>query len=390
MNTASVPSILELRRLARARLPRFVWDAIEGGDAGRLAARAGSEALEGVRFTPRILAGAARPAQKTTLMGLHYDGPLALALPPGGEMAGGHVERDLWRAARMANLPFVLPAAALRLLAPCVRECGSAPWLEVCVSRDHTLMRDILAQARQSGCEVLVLSTGTRACAPPVARLRKAADALLHPRWLCQALPPALARGDLRPRASAGDAPWRARPDWRDLMWLRAAWHGKLVLKGVLRPDDARLAVQLGADGLIVCDGGGQPGSVAALDMLPRIAAAAGGQTAILAEGDLCSGMDVVKALALGADMALVGKAALYGVAAGSQAGAERALQLLRAEIESVLTLIGCASTAALGPAFLARPRNPATRRAPVPGELPPGVLRFQPRGSGPAFSRHR
>jgi (S)-mandelate dehydrogenase len=147
---------------------------------------------------------------------------------------------------------------------------------------------------------------------------------------------------------------WSTRRDaqgWDDFDWLRRAWPRKLLVKGILTADDALVALEHGADGIFVSNHGGRQldGAPAAIEALPPIAAAVGGRIAVLVDGGFRRGADIVKALALGADMVFAGRAALYGAAAGGEAGARRALQILKSEVDRVLALLGCASTAGLG-----------------------------------------
>jgi isopentenyl diphosphate isomerase/L-lactate dehydrogenase-like FMN-dependent dehydrogenase len=153
--------------------------------------------------------------------------------------------------------------------------------------------------------------------------------------------------------------------DWRDFAWLRNAWPGKLVIKGILTVEDARIAADHGADGIVISNHGGRQldGAPATLDVLPPIAAAVGGRIAVFLDGGIRRGADVVKALALGADMAFLGRAALYGVAADGENGVRRTLDIMSSEVDRVLAFLGCNSIAELGPQHLRLPTPMPARR---------------------------
>jgi isopentenyl diphosphate isomerase/L-lactate dehydrogenase-like FMN-dependent dehydrogenase len=241
-------------------------------------------------------------------------------------------------------------------------KAGVAPWCQVYLPNDRTAALALLARVRAAGSEVIVLTVdvpvgGNREynlrngfTMPMRLGLRTVFDGLMHPRWLASVY---LGRSwdELRNWAERRDT-----QTWEHLAWLRAAWRGKLLLKGILRADDARRAVLHGVDGVIVSNHGGRQldGAPAALEALPAIAAAVGGHAAVLLDGGVCRGSDVVKALALGAEMVLVGRAALYGAAAAGEAGARRALDILRSEVDRVLALVGCNSVVELDPSWLA------------------------------------
>jgi (S)-mandelate dehydrogenase len=170
---------------------------------------------------------------------------------------------------------------------------------------------------------------------------------------------------------------WTTRRDhhsWQDFAWLRDAWPRKLLVKGILAVEDAQLAAEHGADGIFVSNHGGRQldGLPSPMEVLPAICAAVGGRLAVMVDSGFRRGTDIVKALALGADMVFVGRAAMYGAAAGGEAGVRRAIQLLRAEIDRVLALLGCSSVEELGPQHV---RMPPREAAPVVA-LPPPKLR--------------
>ena len=193
-----------------------------------------------------------------------------------------------------------------------------------------------------------------------------------HPRWLLDVYLRSILGRRMRESRVRRDL-----HDWRDFTWLRATWPGKLVVKGVLSVEDARIAAQHGADGILISNHGGRQldGAPSPLEVLPGIAAAVGGRLAILVDGGIRRGADIVKALALGANMAFLGRAAAYGVAAAGEDGAHRAILILRNEIDRVLALLGCNSVAELGPHCVGRERAAAPEPRPQPTK--PTVVRI-------------
>jgi len=355
--------------MARRRLPRIVRDYVEGGAEDHLTLRANREALEAIRFAPRVLSDVARRSQKTVLFGREYRAPFGIAPIGAAGLVWHEAEVAMARAARAAGVPFVLSTHSLVPLARVAARSGGAPWFQLYMPNSRINAGNLVAQALDLGCEALVLTAdvpvgGNREynerngfCVPLRLGLRTVLDGALHPRWLAGVY----LRSDWRARQAAHLSEWGTRRDtqtWSDFAWLRRAWPRKLLVKGILGADDALLALEHGADGVIVSNHGGRQldGAPAAIEALPQVAAAVGGRMAILFDGGLRRGADIVKARALGADMALVGRAALYGVAAGGEAGASRALEILASEVDRVLALLGCAAAEALGPRHLRLP----------------------------------
>jgi isopentenyl diphosphate isomerase/L-lactate dehydrogenase-like FMN-dependent dehydrogenase len=360
-------NIADLQAAARRRLPGVVWRYVEGGAEDELTLRANRAAFEAIHFAPRTLVDVSRRSQKVTVFGAPFDAPFGVS--PMGPLGLTRHDADvaLARAARTANVPFVLSNYAFAPLPRVVAESGIAPWLQTYLPIDRGRAKAELERAREAGCDVLVLTTdvpvrGNREYneregfgGPLRLRWSTIADGLLHPRWLLGVYVRSLLGrrlGESRAR--------RDLHDWNDFAWMRAAWPGRLVLKGVLSVEDARLAAQHGADGILISNHGGRQldGAPSPLEVLPHIAAAVGDRLAVFVDGGIRRGSDIVKALALGADMAFVGRAALYGVAAAGEAGARRALQILKTEVDRVLALLGCNGVDELGPHFLARARG--------------------------------
>ena len=366
MKAAQALNIDELRALARRRLPRVMADYLDGGAEDHVTLQANRAAFEALRFAPRTLVDVSRRSQKATLFGRVYESPVGIA--PIGACGLFRHEGDiaLARAARSANIPFVASTHAFVPLRRLAWEAGGPPWYQLYLPPSRELARKMVQHAADAGCEALVLTTdvpvgGKREYndrngfgMPLRVSGRMVADALAHPRWLLGVF----ARAWLAQDYAMLVPEWHTRRDhasWSDLAWLRETWKGKLLVKGVLCAEDAQLAAEHGADGIWVSNHGGRQldGAPSPLEVLPQIAAAVGERVTIMVDGGVRRGSDVAKALALGADLVFVGRAAMYGLAAGGEAGVRRALQILRGELDRVLALLGCNSIGELGPHFL-------------------------------------
>lgn len=364
MNPARAFSIADLRELARRRLPRVAFDYLEGGAEDHLTLHANREALERIHFVPRTLVDVSRRSQRVSIFGSAFDCPFGIAPTGAAGIYCRGAEMALARAARAANVPFVLSIHSFIPLDRVARAAGGAPWFQFYIHPERAATAAAVRHAADAGCEVLVVTAdaavgGNReynyrnGFTMPVRLTRRTIiDALCHPAWLA----------DVYFGSLLGRLPeWGTRHDaatWDDLARLRRMWPGKLVVKGVLTVEDARLAEQHGADGVWVSNHGGRQldGASASLMTLPHIAAAVSPRLTIMVDSGFRRGADIVKALALGADMVFVGRAPLYGVAAAGEAGVSRALQILGSEIDRVLALLGCNAIAGLGPHCLLLP----------------------------------
>ena len=359
MNPAYAHDIHDLRAAALRRLPRVAFGYLEGGAEDHLTFTANREALERIHFLPRALIDVSRRSQCVSIFARSYDCPFGIA-PTGAAGIYCHgAEIALARAACAVNVPFVLSTHSFIPLADVCRAVTPAPWFQMYI---HPLRADTEAAvnaAREAGCEVLVLTVdaptgGNReynhrnGFTIPVRMTRHTVlDGLCHPAWLASVYARSL-RGR---RLSEWTTPHQ-HGSWGDLVWLRRVWPHKIVVKGVLTAEDARLAAHYGADGVWVSNHGGRQldGAPASVQALPDVVAAVGGRLTVMVDSGFRRGTDIVKGLALGADMVFVGRAALYGAAAAGEAGVKRALELLKSEVDRVLALLGCNAITELGP----------------------------------------
>ncbi|MDE1195001.1 MAG: alpha-hydroxy acid oxidase [Pseudomonas sp.] len=361
-------SIAELAHMARRRLPHFAWEYLEGGAEEELTLRRNRQAFAEVSLLPRTLVPWETPDTRRTLFGREQALPMAIA--PTGYNGMLHRDADihLARAATERGLPFSLSTVSTSSMEQIVAAVPDVNlWFQLYSMTDPKVQEDLLQRAEAVGCKTLLLTTdavllGNREwdkrnfARPRQLSLRNKLDVLRHPRWIKQALwphgMPSMANLDrylpADQRNAAGAAHFIGEKMEKHLSWdflarLRERWPHRLLLKGVMHPQDAEHAVKLGLDGIVVTNHGGRQldGVPATLDCLPAIVEVARGKLSIILDSGIRRGTDILKACALGADAVLLGRATLYGVAVGGQAGAGHALDLLSNELRLALTLLG-------------------------------------------------
>ncbi|MES2534229.1 MAG: alpha-hydroxy acid oxidase [Pseudomonadota bacterium] len=370
MDIANAINIDDLARLARRRLPGVVFDYLDGGAEDEVTLRANREAFEGYRFRPRVLTGNAERDLSITLFGERLALPFMVG-PTG--LNGIHwVDADLAlaRAAAEAGTVFTLSTPANNSIEQIAKATRGPKWFQLYPWGDRNLSARLIARAREAGYKVLVVTVDSLVAGKRERDARNKfshelrftpavmLDGLTHPRWLAGVW---LRRGMPRfeniaefaaPGANASALAQFTRSQrnaglaWSDIAWIKQQWGGPMLVKGVLSIGDLQRAAGAGADGIVISNHGGRQldGAVATIDVLPEIVAAAGKDMAVLIDGGFRRGSDVVKAFALGASGVLLGRATLYGVAAGGQPGAAKAIAILRDEVDRVLALLGCRS----------------------------------------------
>lgn len=367
-------SALDYRELARRRLPHFLFEYIDGGSYDEITLRRNINDLADVQLRQRVLRDVSTLDLSTRLFGREVSMPVALA-PIG--LAGMNARRGEVQAARAASdrgVPFCLSTVSVCPLDEVAASSADALWFQLYMIRDRGFMRDLLRRASAHGCSVLVFTVdmplpGSRyrdyrsglAGAPGVSgATRRLLQGMMRPSWAWDVG----VRG--RPHQLGNVAPVLGRNtgledffawmrdnfdptvSWSDLEFIRSEWNGPLVIKGILDRDDAKAAVSLGADGIVVSNHGGRQldGVPSTARALPVIAEAVGGKLTILADGGVRSGLDVVKMLALGADAVLLGRVWAYALAGGGQKGVDHMLRLIEAEMRVAMALTGATSIA--------------------------------------------
>lgn len=371
-------SIDELRHLARRRLPALVSEYLDGGAEDEVTLRRNRQAFDALAFLPRALRDVGRVDCATTLFGRPLPLPLVIAptgfnglLRRGGDLA-------LARAAAAAGVPMGQSTVSNARLEDVARIPGLRHWMQLYVFRDRSFTGVLLERAAASGCEALILTVdanvfGNREwdrrsyAAPARPRLSRRIETLRHPRWLADVARPGIPGfgnlSDFLPPGSRGlnaAADWsRTQIDpglsWRDLEHIRARWQGPLIVKGLLAPADVTRARESGADAVVLSNHGGRQldGALAPLQVLAEARAAVGRDIVLMVDGGIRRGSDIAKAVAMGADAVMAGRAPLYGLAAGGEAGAARAIAILAEEFARVMALLGCTTVNGLGPEFL-------------------------------------
>lgn len=366
----------DLRRAAAAYLPRPVFDFIDGGADDEVAVRNNRAVFERIRFRPRTMADVQTRSIATTLLGKPAGAPIGIAPMGGVSNFAPHAELAMARACAAADIPYCLSTAAgisieaLRQAVP-----GARLWYQLYVFRDDGVNDGMVRRAQEAGYDALIVTTDTH-MSPKRERDRRngfaltlersprnVARVLARPRWVWDVLIRAGLPGmpNLTPHApeAVGNLPSaryfiqnrRAAFDSGQLRALRRAWKGKLLVKGVLRPDEAVQVLECGADGIVMSNHGGRnlDGAVAPIEMLPEVIDAVGGRMHVLIDSGFRRGTDVVKALALGAEGVLLGRPAAFAVAAGGEAGVAHLIGLTKDEIDRTLGYLGCTAIDQLG-----------------------------------------
>ena len=382
-----VVNIEDLRRMARRRLPRVLFDYIDGGAGDDAGVRRNRLALDAYCLRPRYLVDVSERSLATTLWQTRYAAPFGIAPVGLVGLFRSKGELLLAQAAREAGVPFVLLGASIATIEDVARAAPGYAWYQLYPAREARISLDMLRRASQAGIDVLVLTVDLPVPARRERDIRNGfdfairmspsllLDGLSHPGWALEyvargGLP---AFGNWAPYAAAGASAREvaeffvshsyATQTWGDVEVYRRAWPGKFVLKGIQDRDDARRAAELGVDGLIVSNHGGRqldclPASV---DVLPAIRAAVGDRLVVMVDGGIRSGSDVAIALSLGADFVFAGRAPTYGVAGAGLAGAARALAILRDGLDAAMGQLGVRSIDGLRPELIERPRAAAT-----------------------------
>ncbi|GIX15715.1 MAG: alpha-hydroxy-acid oxidizing enzyme [Paracoccaceae bacterium] len=383
------PGLDDLAARARRRIPHFAWEYLDSGTGAERALRRNVEALQRILMWPAINAGRIAPDLSVTLWGRRYAMPFGVAPVGLGGLIWPGAEKALARAAARANIPYVLSTVACMGPEAAGRLADGWGWFQLYPPRDPEIREDLLARARANGWSVLVVTVdvpvGSRRerqrrvglrLRPPTGP-RHLLDMLRRPAWLAAlarhgrprfwTLEPYIGGPDLKAFGTFMAREVDMTPSWDYIAELRDLWHGPLVVKGVLRPEDAERCVALGVDGIGVSNHGARQfdAAPAAIDCLPAIRAAVGQRARIIFDSGLRGGLDIARALALGADMCLLGRAFIWGVAALGAPGADHVVRLLSDDLTNAMIQMGAAGPADLPGRLVAPP--------PVAGQRPPG-----------------
>ena len=374
-------TIAELRVIARRCVPNFAFEYVEGGAEDEATVSWNREALAMQRFIPTTLVDTKGRHQRTTLFGQEMQSPLIVAPTGLNGMLRHRGDLALARAATEAGIPFTLSTVSNVRLEEVATAAKGRLWMQLYVFKDRKIAQDIVARADRAGYEALVFTSDANVFglrewdrrnyrATAKLTLRNVLDVACHPRWALDVMVPNgapvfanisdyLEREQRSAKAGVAAIPRLFAPDitWEDVAWLRKLWPRKLIIKGILNAADAKRAADLGCDGIVVTNHGGRQldSCIAPIEVLPEIVTAVGDRLSIIVDSGFRRGTDVIKAIALGADAVMIGRPALYGLAAGGEAGVSHALSILTSEIDRVLGQLGCRSLADVGPHLLAQ-----------------------------------
>ena len=394
VNSSQVVSIPDLRPIAKRRLPRVVFDYLDGGAEGEFTLRENCRAFEDVTFRPRH--AVAVPACSLSVRVLDFDLCLPFILAPVGYSRLMHPEGEVGaaRCAGEAGTAYILSTISGHRLEDVKAGSKGPVWYQLYLMGGRGAAEGSIARARAAGFSALVVTIDTAVSGLRERDLRNGMKELMsgsvfgkipflpqilsRPGWLVRflldggvpALPNVVIPGQgPMPMTDVAAALASSTVTWQDMRWIRQAWSGPLIIKGVLTGEDARRAMDEGASAIVVSNHGGRQLDCvpASLQVLPEIVAAVNGQIEVLMDGGVRRGTDVVKAICLGARAVLIGRAYAYGLAAGGPEGVARAIGILRGEVERALKLLGCPSISALDRSYV---NLPTGRREPVNEEL--------------------
>ena len=371
-DTLGFYSIADLREAARRRLPHGLFEFMDRGNDDDVAMHHNRAALESVKLVPRVLVDVSQRSQEITLFGKRHKMPIIVAPTGSAGLAWYEGEIALARAAAAAGIPFTMAAGSMTKLERVAAEAGGTLWMQFYMWPERAQSYELIARARDAGFEALVFTVDTPVAPGREYNLRNGfmipfrftrrnvTDVLLHPRWLVGTLgrylvttgmpryenfPPAT-QTRITALPMGRSTALNSTLTWDDVRQLRKLWPRKLIVKGIQHPRDAVLAADCGADAVVLSNHGGRvlDASDATIHALPRVVDAVKKRITVIVDSGFRRGTDVVKALALGADAVMVGRGPLHGTASAGEAGARRALQIYRDEIDRVLALVGCTS----------------------------------------------
>lgn len=359
-------NIADLRDDARRYLPKSVFEFVDGGSQDEISLRANREDFARHAFRPRVLTDVSRRDLSTTLLGTPAAFPLVLAPTGLAGIVRRQGELDAARAAAAAGVPYCLSTMATCTIEQIAEASTVDRWFQLYVFRDRGLTKAFIERAKASGCKALVLTVDTKVQGPRERDMRNGftvpprftagtmIDFARHWRWLLDVgLGPKVTFRNLEGTAVQSDSPvtitqfisgqYDLSVSYKDLEWFKSLWGGPVAVKGILTGTDARLAVDHGADGIIVSNHGGRQldGAISAIRALPEVVDAVGDRAEVILDGGVRRGADILKALCLGARACMIGRPWLYGLAVGGEAGVGRALKILRDEFDLALTLLG-------------------------------------------------
>ncbi|PWF22081.1 alpha-hydroxy acid oxidase [Corticimicrobacter populi] len=361
-----ITDIADLQRVARRRVPRMFYDYADSGAWTESTYRANESDFQKIRFRQRVAVDMEGRSLATQMIGQDVSMPVALA--PTGLTGMQHADGEMLAAQAAADfgVPFTLSTMSICSIEDVARHTRKPFWFQLYVMRDRGFIEDLIGRARDAGCSALMLTLDLQILgqrhkdiknglsAPPKPTLANLIDLVTKPRWCMGMLgTPRRTFGNIVGHAKgvkdiSSLSSWTAEQfdpklSWADIEWIKRTWGGKLILKGILDEEDARMAADSGADALVVSNHGGRQldGAMSSIEALPGIAEAVGRDIEVWMDGGIRSGQDVLKAWALGARGTLIGRPFLYGLGAFGQEGVRRALEIIHKEADITMALCG-------------------------------------------------
>jgi L-lactate dehydrogenase (cytochrome) len=362
----NIASIDDLRTLARRKVPKAFFDYADSGSYGEYTLRANRTDLEAIKLRQRVLVDVSERSLATTILGKKIAAPLILAPIGLCGMQYGDGEILAARAANDAGIPFTLSTMSICSIEHVAEATAKPFWFQLYVIRDRDFSKRLMDRAIAAKCDTLVLTVDLQVLGqrhrdvrngmtvPPEFRIKNIIDIATKPAWLWSVI-----KGKSKTFGNiSGHVPgmenvnslskWTTDQfdpalNWKDVEWIKDYWPGKLVIKGILDVEDAKMAVKLGADAIVVSNHGGRQldGTSSSIAMLPRVADAVGSDIEVLFDGGIRTGADIMRAIALGARACLIGRAYVYGLGAGGEAGVAKAIDILEKELSVTMALTG-------------------------------------------------
>jgi isopentenyl diphosphate isomerase/L-lactate dehydrogenase-like FMN-dependent dehydrogenase len=379
-------NVNDLRAAAQKKLPKGVFEFVDRGSEDEVALRNNRAGFERLKLKHHVLVDVSGRSVETTLFGKPIGMPMAIAPTGAAGLCWYEGELELAKAAAAAKIPFTLATGSMTAMEKIAHDAGGRLWFQLYVWKERKLSYELIERAKRAGFEALIITVDT--IVPPNREynakngfnlpfhptVRALADMLGHPVWFASVIARYLTTiglpryenypGDLkrsiRNNPATGALMRQDSLSWNDIKIFRDMWPGILMVKGINRPDDAVKATEYGVDGIIVSNHGGRnmDSAVSSIDALPEIAEAVGSKGTVILDSGIRRGSDIAKALALGAKAVLTGRATLYGTAVGGQAGAAKAVDIIRKEFDNTMAYCGCNSVDELTPDILFGPRE--------------------------------
>lgn len=365
-------STKDYQRLAEKRLPRNLFDYIDGGAYNEVTLKSNVDDFEKLQMKQRVMRDVSNIDTKVDLFGKTFSMPLGLAPIGLAGMMARRAEVQAVKAAEKAGVPFCLSTVSICSLEEVAKVATKPFWFQLYMMRDRAYVKNLLNRAQAVGCKTLVFTVdlavvgaryrdtknGMGGGLSPFGKLRTAMEYTAHPKWLMNVaikgkphmfgnlsefVPSAKSLTDFKDWV---DAQFDPSCTWKDIEWLRSIWDGNLIIKGILSVDDAKAAVKVGADAIVVSNHGGRQldGVSSSINMVPRIREAIGDKTIIIMDGGVRSGQDIVKAIASGANFALIGRAWIWALAGQGQVGLDALLKTFKLEMDVSMALTGAPS----------------------------------------------